>query len=109
MPAVKVSTADKKNAKIHVTITGIAMDETSARKTANNLRSWARYELGLSCDGDDGDQLEVTLEADATPLPTADEAATEVDPESEALSATAIAAMSTAEYRAAKAAGRIPL
>lgn len=104
--AIVVSTTDIKHVKATLTIQGVAMDETSARKTANNLRGWLRYELGVSREDDD---IEVTLEADATPLPEEPEEGSEpMDPESPALaSAAEIAAMTPTEYRAAKAAGRI--
>ena len=102
MATVSASTADKMPVTVPVEIAGMPMDVMSAGKIARSIKSSLRYELGLGM-GDDDDLLEVIVNASAP-------SSSPVDPESpEVVKATPeeIAAMTTAELKAAKAEGRL--
>ena len=108
MPTVSTASPPKP-VKLTVTVEGRPMSETEATKLANCVKSSVRWELGLSGDYKDGDDpLEVVLSAPSLPAESESEPSM---PESPALpekaSAEAIAAMSTPEYKAAKAAGTV--
>ena len=103
-----VSNTDTKALKVMLSITGMPMDEPSARKLANELANdFLRWRLGLNMEAD----IAVTVAVDPTPVMEMEDDEPTIDPETPSgpVKATAeeIAAMSPADYRAAKAAGRI--
>lgn len=105
-----VSNTDTKAITVEMTIKGIALDEVTARKLAGDLgNDFLRWRLGLNPES----EINVTLMVDAAPVMESDDPTNEtpIEPETPAsptkATAAEIAAMSPADYRAAKAAGRI--
>ena len=108
MPSISVSTADSKPVRVTIDIQGYAMDEVSARKFAQDIRSDLRWKLGIS--GDDEGMLVVDVTADSSsPTDDSPENPDEAEEAPAVTKATAaeIAAMTPAEYKTAKADGRI--
>ena len=103
MPAVTVSTTEVRQIRVEMTISGLPMDETAARKLALDVQSDLKWKLGVA----EADQIEVTLHADPSATPDPDPELESQEPKSDADKAAAIAAMTNNEYRAAKSAGTI--
>lgn len=109
MPAMIVSTdTPVKPIVAHLKVSGVVMSEMEMRQLANSVKSTIAYKAGVDCYSEDSaESIVVSVECDAAPPADESHEMPEDPSASEKLGPEAIAAMTPAEFKAAKAAGKV--
>lgn len=101
-----VSTDTKSPITVRIGIEGVSMTDMEARRFASSCKSSLAYGLGLDHE-DDSLTVEVSVTGKAEDEKPDNKEEPESEEEPEKATASAIADMTTAQYKAAKAEGRI--
>lgn len=103
MATVAASTTDTRKVTLDIAVSGMPMSAMEAQQFARHVQQSCTYHLGT-----EEDNLTVNVTADSAPAAEEEEEAPEEEATVEPATAEEIKAMSPDEFKAAKAAGRIP-